>query len=247
MSDSNDSRPALLWLLAPSFLFGPETWKGVADILTKRGDVARIANPARPRLKDNEFVRPWAESVAATIPVGTEARIIVVGHSASCPRLPLVASILLERGFDVAGIILVNGRFPADGRAPVEEDAPLAEMLDGLVRPNSYLPPWYRWWGSLVIDMLPDEAARKRIFSQAHCVPRALFDEPIPAPDLPRSIGQGYLTMGEMYRPSHDRAVAEGWYVAEVGGEHLHMVVAPEVVAAALVGLVDEFAAAAQK
>ncbi len=188
---------------------------------------------------------PWAEAVAATIPPGTETRIVVVGHSASCPRLPLVASILIERGFDVAGIILVNGRFPADGRAPVEEDEPLAEMLDGLVRPNSYLPPWYRWWGSLVIDMLPDEAARKRIFSQAHCVPRVLFDEPIPAPALPATIGQGYLTMGEMYRPSHDRAVAEGWCVAEIAGEHLHMVVAPANVADALCRLVDQFAAAA--
>ncbi|MEZ5340564.1 MAG: hypothetical protein R2706_03695 [Acidimicrobiales bacterium] len=167
--------------------------------------------------------------------------VLIVGHSASCPRLPLVASMLVERGADVAGVVLVNGRFPADGRSPVEEDLPLAPMLDAMIRPDGYLPPWYRWWGSLVEDMLPDEAARRRIFSEAHCVPRSIFDQPIPAPRLPPSIGLGYLAMGEMYRPSHDRAVAEGWVVGEVRGEHLHMVVDPPGVTDALVELVGQF------
>ena len=238
---SEENKRPLLWLLAPSFLFGPQTWQGVAQVLRAAGHCAIVADPRPPKLADSSFVSPWAEAVVSMVPADTDASVVVVGHSASCPRLPLVASMLLDRNIKVAGIVLVNGRFPADGRAPVEEDEPLAAMLDGLIRPNGYLPPWQRWWGSLVEDMLPDQQARNRIFEEAHSVPRILFDEPIPAPELPGHVGRGYLTMGEMYRPSHDRAVAEGWFVGEVEGEHLHMVVRPDEVAEALGQLVAQF------
>lgn len=92
-----------------------------------------------------------------------------------------------------------------------------------------------------MLDMLPDEEARTRVLIEARCVPRALFDEPIPAPDLPAEVGRGYIATGEMYRPSYLQAQREGWHVSSVEGEHLHLVVRPTEVADELLAMRARF------
>ncbi len=228
---------ARTWLLIPSFLIGPEVWRGVAEILEMLGQTAIIPSPGRTKPDDSDHLEPWLCDVLDSLPDDLNGPLVVCGYSATTPRLPMVADALIASGFEVTAVLMVNGRIPEDGVSPTERDSPFMDTLDALVRPDDYLPPWHRWWGSMVEDMLPDDEQRQRIFSECKPVPRSVFDQPIPAPELPNSVGLGFLGLGDMYRPSYDHAVGEGWAATRVDGEHLDLVVQPVLVAGAMLSL----------
>jgi hypothetical protein len=149
--------------------------------------------------------------------------------------MPQVAACLIERGRTVRSLISVNGRVPwRDGDSPVAADPPLRTLLDDLVRPDDYLPPWHRWWGSMIADMVPNQDVRDRVFREAKPTPRALFDQPVRVPELPPSVHRAFLATGRTHEPDYDRAREIGWTVARLDGEHLHMVVDPVTVAGIL-------------
>ncbi len=228
-----------LWVLVPSFLLGAETWRGVGEVLDLLcQDVVR-PKPVRTTPRHADHVAPWVAGIADAVPPVTSVPLVVVGHSGACPRLALVVAELLDRGHDVEAMILVNGRLPEDGVVPTERDFPMSDTLDALVRPDDYLPPWHRWWGPMISDMLPGDEARTRVLGEAKPVPRAVFDQPIPAPELPESVGRAYLALGELYLPTLEAAQADGFEVRRLDGEHLHMVVQPVEVAATLMSLSD--------
>ena len=229
-----------LWLLVPSFLLGPATWNMVAETLTGFGQDSVVPCPVRTTPRDTDHITPWLDGVLASVPPTNELPIVVVGHSASGPRLPLVVDRLTASGHTVTAMILVNSRIPEDGGIPTERDSPFMNTLDSLERPDGYLPPWHRWWGQMIEDMLPDDAARERVLSEAKPVPRATFDQPIPAPKLAGEVSLGFLALGRMYEPSYLQARDEGWNVLSLDGEHLHMVVDPMTVAGALLSLVGQ-------
>ncbi len=225
------------WVLVPSFLLGPETWLGVAHVLERLRQDVVVTPTHRTTPRHTDHIKPWLDAVMASVSEPTDMPMVVVAHSASTPRLALIADRLIELGHGVSSIIVVNGRIPEDGVVPTERDSPFMDTLDALERPDGYLPPWHRWWGPMISDMLPDDEARARVLSEAKPVPRAVFDQPIPAPKLPGEVGLGYLALGEMYRPSFRQAREGGWATTRLGGEHLHMVVDPVTVTGALVSL----------
>lgn len=230
------------WLLVPSMLLGPQSWAGVAGVLADLHQEPFIADPRPVSSEADDFLTPWLEDVLDALPAGEKSErrpVVVAGHSAACPRLLLVAEAALLRGHPVSTVILVNGRVPADGLSLTDLDPPLGRLLDGLTRPDDHVPPWHRWWGSLMEDMLPDED-RQRVFSEARPVPRALFDQKVPAPRLPEEVGLAFLAIGDMYAPSMDEARKEGWAVARLEGEHLHQVVNPVAVACTMMALVSQ-------
>jgi hypothetical protein len=186
---------------------------------------------------DSDHVLPWVKQILDR-PVPTDhLPVVVVGHSAACPRMPLATAELLAAGWDITSLILVDGRYP-DGTAFTDHHR-FGAMLDGIVRPDDYLPPWPRWWGSLVEGLVIDEAARLRVFSEARPTPRSWFDQACPVPELPSRIGRGYLSFGAAYIESADRAETDGWLVHRLVGDHLHQVVAPEAVAVTLMTMAD--------
>lgn len=225
------------WLLVPSMLLGSETWAGVANVLNGLGQNSVIAAPRTACASESDHIGPWLESVLSVMPVSKAAPVVVAAHGASCPRLPLVADRLMDLGYNVQSIILVNGRFPVDNEIPTEADTHITSLLDGLTRPDGYLPPWHRWWGSFIESMLPDEEQRDRVFSQAKPVPRVMFDQPVPVPKLPGDIGLAFLALGDYYVPDMDEAKTEGWAVARIDGEHLMLVVDPMLTACMLMSL----------
>lgn len=235
------------WLLIPSMLLGPQSWVGVADVLSDLHQDPFIADPRPVSPGAEDFLTPWLEDVVGVLPPSDpelagdrQASLVVVGHSAACPRLLLVAEEALRRGHRVSTVILVNGRVPADGLSLTDLDPPLGRLLDGLTRPDDHVPPWHRWWGSLMEDMLPDESIRQRVFSEARPVPRALFDQKVPAPRLPDEVGLAFLAMGDLYAPSMQEARTQGWAVARLEGDHLHQVVNPVAVAHTMMALVSQ-------
>jgi hypothetical protein len=226
------------WLLIPSYLIGPETWRGVDEVMHLLGQQCVVPKPVRTKPTDDDHLGPWLDAVRDAMPRNTGQEVVVVGHAATCPRLPLVVDALLQQGYDVVSMIMVNGRFPAaDGLTPVEADETLAPMLNDIVRPDDYLPPWYLWWGGMVRDMIPEED-RDRVFGEVKPVPRSLFDQPIPVPELPPSVEMAFLATGDMYAMSYEEAQRQGWHVTRLEGEHLHIVVDPVTVAGALLSLV---------
>lgn len=220
-------------------MLGPETWHGVGEVLGRLGYATVIASPSPTTPRDTDHLGPWADQVVEAAIAEANQPLVLVAHSASCPRLPMVAQRLIDAGCRVHCMIAVNGRLGwIDGQSPIDADPTLRDLLDGMVRPNDYLPPWHRWWGSMILDMVPSEEIRKRIFSEAKPVPRALFDQPIPAPEV-AGVQRAFLATGKMYEVSYDLAKEAGWRVARLDGEHLHIVVDPVTVAGMLLSLSD--------
>lgn len=225
------------WYLLPSPLLGPSTWDGVAKVLESLGHETLVAKTTMTTTSDIDHISPWISEVLTPDVPADDLPVIVVGHSAACPRMPLVADRLLAHGWNVSAFVCVDGRFP-DGRAFTVSEPTYGPMLDGMVRPDDYLPPWPRWWGSLIEGLVVDPIARDLVFGEAKPIPRSWFDQACPVPDLPDHIGRGFLSFGPGYLQSCEQADAEGWTTNRLTGDHMHQVVAPEAVAATLMGMV---------
>ena len=241
--------PDRRWLLIPSMLLGPESWSGVCKVLRALKQEPYVANPRPVPREVEDFVTPWLEDVLSAIPAPATPlqalerdapQLVIAGHSSACPRLLLVAEEAIARGHRVSTVVLVNGRVPEDGLSATDLDPPLGHLLDNLTRPDDHVPPWHRWWGSLMEDMLPDPVDRALVFGEARPIPRKLFDQKIAAPRLPDDVGLAFLAMGDMYAPSMDEARKQGWSVARLEGEHLHQVVNPVAVACTMMALVSQ-------
>ena len=127
------------WYLLPSPLLGPSSWQGVADELQRQNQVVVVADPPMTTTDDIDHISPWIANILSPDVPDDGLDVVVVGHSAACPRMPYAADRLLAHGWNVTSMICVDGRFP-DGRSFTESEPMFAEMLDGLVRPDDYLP-----------------------------------------------------------------------------------------------------------
>ncbi|MEM7325457.1 MAG: hypothetical protein AAF531_20390 [Actinomycetota bacterium] len=224
------------WLLVPSPVLGPASWGPVAAVMDELGQSVTIARTTMTSAADLDHVTPWVNEILALDPPSAGTQTVVVGHSAACPRMPYLVSQLIGKGWDVRAMILVDGRFPT-GEAFTSLES-YGEMLDGMVRPDDYLPPWPRWWGSLVSGLVVDPVARDLVFNEAPPVPRTWFDQSCPVPELPATVGRGFLSFGPGYAQACDQAYEEGWLTTRLSGDHLHQVVAPAPVAATLMAMV---------
>ncbi len=225
------------WLLIPSPMLGPASWGPVAEELDALGQHTQIVHPKMTTTSDYDHITPWLNEILAAPMPPDDMGTVVVTHSAACPRAPLVADELLHKGWKIDAMILVDGRFPT-GDAFTQTIPQYGEMLDGMIRPDDYLPPWPRWWGSLIHGLVVDPVARDMVFNEAAPIPRAWFDQPCPVPELPPTVGRGFLSFGPGYAQACDEAYDQGWLTTRLSGDHLHQVVAPRPVAATLMAMV---------
>ncbi len=186
---------------------------------------------------DLDHITPWVNEILAHAPPDDEVPTVVVTHSAACPRAPYLVDRLIHKGWSIDAMILADGRFPT-GKAFTDMVPEYGVMLDGMIRPDDYLPPWPRWWGSLVSGLVVDPAARDLVFNEAAPVPRTWFDQPCPVPELPATVGRGFLSFGPGYAETCDEAHDADWLTMRLNGDHLHQVVAPDGVAATLMAMI---------
>ncbi|MGF1599023.1 MAG: hypothetical protein ACFCVK_19220 [Acidimicrobiales bacterium] len=203
-----------------------------------------IAHTTMTTTGDDDHVGPWIDELLAVPVPADDLPVVVAAHSAACPRTPYAVHRLLGAGWNVTGFVCVDGRYP-DGVPLTASEATFGPMLDSIVRPDDYLPPWPRWWGSLVVGLVVDPAAREQVFCEARPIPRAWFDQACPVPDLPPGVGRAFLAFGPGYQASCTRAEAAGWRTYLLAGDHLHQVVAPEAVADTLLAIAGDLAAPA--
>ncbi len=85
--------------------------------------------------------------------------------------------------------------------------------------------------------VLPDDDRRERFLAELPPIPLALFGEMITFPAEWPDAPCGYLRLSEFYKPLAREAAVEGWPVAEIDAQHLHLLVDPPAVADLLLEL----------
>lgn len=221
--------PALA--LLPSPFLGPAVWQPVRPLLTERGwRVITPAPVASPRTPQDVL-----EGYLAGLPDDDE--LILVPHSNAGLYVPAIAAQRRVRGF-----VFVDALLPAaDGAI---EMAPPAAMLDALRKkadPNGLLPPWTAWWEEVdVAALFAGDAARERVESEQQRLPLSYFAGSMPIPAGWDQRPGAYLAFGDTYDSERTAAESRGWPVMTLTGAHLHMLVAPEHVASAILTLAGD-------
>jgi hypothetical protein len=222
--------------LLPSPLLGPAVWEPAADGLIRRGwDVATL--PALPR--PPTCAQDAVDACVAALPADRE--LVLVPHSNAGLYVDALAAVRrVER------VVFVDAGLPSRSGATPMAPAALRRHLEGLADADGLLPPWTGWWPEQAIARLfPDARTRAVVESEQRRLPLGYFADAVPAPAPepttaahPRATG-AYLAFGDTYAEERGTAVQRGWPVETLAGEHLHQLVDPEAVAAAVIRLAD--------
>jgi hypothetical protein len=127
---------------------------------------------------------------------------------------------------------------PASGEAPLAPEA-LLDHLAALTGADGLLPPWTRWWSEDdVAAVVPDPQVLAGIRAVEPRVPLSYVRGRLGAPSGWQAAPQAYLALGATYADELALARRLGWPTAVIDGAgHLHHLVEPDAVAAAVVGL----------
>lgn len=137
-------------------------------------------------------------------------------------------------------VVHVDAALPRESGEP----APMApeEMLDRLATmadDDGLLPPWSRWWPEeAFVAVLPDAAARRDLRAHERRMPLGYFHSMLGAPAAWVQAPQAYLAFGDTYADETALARRYDWPTERLeGAGHLHHLVAPQVVAGAVLDL----------
>jgi hypothetical protein len=214
---------------------GPATWQPVAARLRDAGHQAVV--PSLLAVGDGQ--PPYWPRVVAAVRDGLAVLpaaqpVVLVGHSNAGVFMPVLADGL---GRPVDGCVFADATVPGDEATPVAP-AQFLEFLAGLAGPDGLLPKWSDWWDEDdVAVMFPDAQTRQVITDEEPRLPLGYYHEQVPAPAGWDDRRCGYLMFSEGYRDEAGLARQRGWPVLVEPGEHLHQVVDPAGVAAALIEL----------
>ena len=203
------------YLLVPSPLLGPASWRPVADALRRAGHAAEVRR---------------TEEVPAHGSEGGD--VVLVPHSNAGLRVPA-----LVQPVAAVATVYVDAALPIGARG--HTTAAPAKFRDAhrrLADEHGVLPPWTQWWDDLG-DLFPDDESRAAVEAEQPRLPLSWFDEQIPVPADWAGTPSGYLAFGETYAEEQSFARAQGWPVRVIAGRHLHQLHDPDGVAAAVVEL----------
>jgi hypothetical protein len=215
----------------PSPLLGPACWRPAADVLSDRGFAVAGGGSA-----SRGAPRTGADALAAYLAaIPPDRDVVLIPHSNAGLFVP---SIEVRRR--VAGYVFVDAGLPLNGgeRVPMIP-AGFYEMLAGKADDTGLLPPWTQWWDSdSVSELFPDAETRSEVEREQHRLPLTYFAETVAVPPGWPSRPGAYLAFGDTYAAERAAAVARGWPVTTLPGEHLHMLVDPVEVASAITDLI---------
>ena len=226
--DSGGVEPTVV--LIPSPLLGPATWQPAARVLERLGRRAHA-----PSLQCVTRAAPpyWPAGVDAIIRAAGAEPVVLVPHSNSGLYVPAVIDTLGEQ---VRGVVFVDAALPGAGYFAQRE------FLNALVGADGRLPPWTSWWDeSDVAELFPDAEVRARVEAEQARMPLDYYDHLPPAPDGWDRPPCAYIWFAEPYDAGAATASAYGWPTRHVPGAHLHMLVDPVAVAAAVLETAASF------
>ena len=242
---------AELYVLVHSPVLGPASWAPVAEELARRDHRVTVPSLAGFAAGGPPYTARLLRQARAQVQqaLGPGERLVFVVHSGAGVFAPYLATGFAgagvagagagaaEAGADAAVVFADAGLPPEDGPGQVleEEFLPFVrELSDG-----GLVPPWPQWWPAAELDPLfPDQATRERVSAEAAPLPLVFFEEALPPrPPGWQSCRCAFLRFSEGYLEPARQAAARGWPVRDLPGEHLHMLMDPAAVAAAIVGL----------
>jgi hypothetical protein len=220
---------AVVVLLA-SPLLGPAVWSPVAEELLRRGwtVVGPPAPPVAPRSPEDVL-----DAVLAALP--SDRDLILVPHSNAGLYVPA-----LTQRRRVAGFVFVDAGLPA-ATGPVALAPPaFLDFLTTKADADGLLPLWTHWWDEDVSSLFPDAPTKARVEAEQSRLPLSYFRGSVPVPPGWDDRPGAYLAFGDTYADERADAVARGWPVTTLAGEHLHQLIDPAGVTAALLALFAE-------
>lgn len=213
--------PVLALLASP--LLGPATWAPVARRLRADGHGVVLAAGAAPPRAPADVLR----ALLAALP---DDELVLVPHSNAGLYVPALAA---ER--PVVGAVFVDAALPPPhGAAPTAPPRFLASLRER-AGADQRLPVWTEWWDEAdVAALFPDSESRRRVEAEQHRVPLGYFEQRVPVPAGWDALACAYVAFGDTYAAEVERARAAGWQVRVLPGRHLHALVDPAAVAAAV-------------
>ena len=223
-----------LFALIHAPVLGPASWLPVAAELAAAGHPVTVPSLAGFTAAGPPYAPALVALAARQLaPAARGAdRVVLVVHSGAGP----FAWSLAGAAGAAAAVIFADAGLPElAGPTPVVDDAFLP-YLRGIAA-DGIVPAWPRWFPDAdPAEVFPDEAARAAVETDARPLPLAFFEENVPSAGPPAG-GAGYLLFSGGYQRAAAQARQRGWPVRELPGSHLHSLVAPEQVAAAITGL----------
>jgi hypothetical protein len=208
----------------------------VADRLSEAGCAVAVPSLLAVGAGGPPFWPRVVEAVRARLAgADPDQPLVLVAHSNAGVFMPV-----LRRGLrrPVACSIFADATVPAaHGHTPMAGEQFLA-FLRGLADSGGLLPRWTDWWDEQdVAPMFPDPRIRELITSEQPRLPLAYFAEQVPVPGGWDDHRCCYLRFSPPYEDQASEARRRGWTVLSAPGGHLHQVVDPAGVAAALLSL----------
>lgn len=229
---------APLIVLVPSPNLGPASWQPVAAELSAAGHEVVAASLAGFAAGGPPYVPRLVRLVAGQAGAGPRDDVVLVPHSGAGVFVPHLVAALAP---DSATAVFADASLPRQAAPGTVVEPEFLPFLRGLARDGT-VPPWPQWWPDEDLSSLfPDEATRQAVTGEAGALPLAYFEEALPA--LPGGwppCHAAYLAFSEPYRREAAAAARAGWPVRELPGEHLHMLINPAEVAAAVASLAAE-------
>jgi hypothetical protein len=144
----------------------------------------------------------------------------------------------------VQAVVFVDAGLPSSAPGTPAAPPSLREHLATLADRDGVLPPWTGWWPAAILDELfPDAASRAAVEGEQRRLPLSYFAAEVPSPAGWERLPAAYLAFGDTYADERAAAARRGWPTGTLPGGHLHQLVDPPGVAAALLrllGLVGE-------
>lgn len=218
-----------MFLLIPSPLLGPATWRPVEAWLRSQGHDARAVDLGPPP-------RTAARVLDAVTAAAADHPVVLVPHSNAGLYAPHLATLV-----DARATVFVDAALPATEAEGL--DTPLAppaflDFLRSLTDDDGLLPPWTRWWDD-VTELFPDAATREAVERDQPRLPLTYFTSRVPVPAGWTGRPAAYLALGGTYAGERDRASRLGWPTRTLAGGHLHALHDPAAVGAAILDLGD--------
>jgi hypothetical protein len=215
------------FLLVPSPLLGPSTWRPTAEWLLAAGHRAAVVDTTGVTSATDLAERVVAVAAAESEPV------VLVPHSNAGLSVPLVGAQV-----DLRATVFVDAALPLESGDTALAPSGLLAHLETLADDDGLLPPWTQWWDDLT-GLFPDAATRAEVEAEQPRLPLAYFRARLPVPDGWADGRCAYLAFGDTYAEEVAFARMHHWPVRVVAGRHLHLLHDPAGVGAAVVDLAE--------
>jgi hypothetical protein len=232
--------PLIALVHAP--VLGPGSWLPVAGELSRAGN--EVVVPALAGFTDGgaPYTPRLIRRIADQVRPGPAEGAVLVMHSGAGVFAPHLITAI---GATDAVAVFADAALPRRAAGSTVVDDAFRIYLRDLAS-DGIVPPWPLWWPQEDLSPLfPDEAARRAVLGEAAPLPLEFFAETLPPlPDGWPPCRAAYLAFSEPYRREAGEAARAGWPVRHLPGGHLHMLVSPAEVAAAITALAQEARAA---